>query len=82
VAGNQILRGLASILLGFEFHKGVPQSQATDCNAMNTSVELEQVEPAAAEEPPTAVSVMLCTNFERGFGCLNAISARRFDRRN
>ena len=82
MAGNQIIRGLASILLGFEFDEEEPQSQAMDCNAMNTSVELEQVEPAAAEEPATAASVMLCTNFERVFGCLNAISARRFDRRN
>jgi hypothetical protein len=49
---------------------------------MNTSFELKHVESAAAEEPATAASVMLCTNFERGFGRLNAISARRFDRRN
>jgi hypothetical protein len=82
VAGSQILPGLASILLGSEFDEEEPQSQALGCNAMNTSVELELVEPAAAEEPATAASVMLCTNFERGFGCLNAISARRFDRRN
>lgn len=60
----------------------VPQSQITECSAVNTSVELEHVEPAAAAKPAAAASVILCTNFERGFACLNAISVRWFDRRN
>jgi hypothetical protein len=62
------------------FNQEVPQSQITECNAMNTSVEFEHVGPAAADAPAVAASVMLPIDFQRGFGSfahLKAIPARQ-----